>query len=124
MNTDNGALISGANFPGGGLKFFNPGANNCTPATCAPGVGRNSFRGPNFEQVDLTFGKQFPLSFVRENADLEVRMNAFNVFNHLNLAPYGFNTASTIIQDSHFGTPGTSNALAGRVIELQARFQF
>lgn len=124
MNTDNGALISGANFPGGGLKFFNPGANNCTPATCAPGVGRNSFRGPNFEQVDLTFGKQFPLSFVRENADLEVRMNAFNVLNHLNLAPYGFNTSSTVIQDPHFGTPGTSNALAGRVIELQARFQF
>jgi hypothetical protein len=51
-------------------------------------------------------------------------MNAFNVFNHLNLAPYGFNTASTIIQDPNFGTPGTTTALAGRVIELQARFQF
>jgi hypothetical protein len=117
-------LINGSNFPGGGLKFFNPGPNNCTPLTCAPGVGRNSFRGPNYEQVDLTFGKQFPVSFVREGAFLELRMNAFNVFNHLNLAPYTFNTPSTIIQDPHFGTPGTSNALAGRVLELQARLQF
>jgi hypothetical protein len=123
-NTSNSALINGTNFPGGGLKFFNPGPNNCTPLTCAPGVGRNSFRGPNYEQVDLTFGKQFPVSFVREGSFLELRMNAFNVFNHLNLAPYTFNTPSTIIQDPHFGTPGTSNALAGRVLELQARFQF
>jgi hypothetical protein len=51
-------------------------------------------------------------------------MNAFNVFNHLNLAPYTFNTASTVIQTPQFGTPGTSNALAGRVLELQARLQF
>ncbi|MFL6440103.1 MAG: TonB-dependent receptor domain-containing protein [Terriglobales bacterium] len=124
MSTDNSALITGANFPGGGLNFFNPGPNNCTPATCAPGVGRNSFRGPNYESLDLAFGKTFPLSFVRESADLQLRMNAFNVFNHLNLAPYGFNTPSTIIQDPNFGTPGTTTALAGRVIELQARFQF
>jgi hypothetical protein len=123
-DNSNSALISGANFPGGGTQFFNPGPNNCTPLTCAPGVGRNSFRGPNYTQVDLTFGRQFPVSFVRENAFIEFRMNAFNVFNHLNLAPYTFNTSSTIIQDPHFGTPGTTNALAGRVIELQARFQF
>jgi carboxypeptidase family protein/TonB-dependent receptor-like protein len=123
-DTGNSALIKGANFPGGGLKFFNPGPNNCTPLTCAPGVGRNSFRGPNYEQVDLTFGKQFPVSFVREGSFLELRMNAFNVFNHLNLAPYTFNTASTVIQTPQFGTPGTSNALAGRVLELQARLQF
>jgi hypothetical protein len=123
-DTSNSALISGANFPGGGLKFFNPGPNNCTPLTCAPGVGRNSFRGPGFEQLDMSFGKQFPVSFVRENAFIEVRANAFNVLNHLNLSPYTFNSSSTIIQDPHFGTPGTTNALAGRVIELQARFQF
>jgi hypothetical protein len=123
-STDNSALIAGSNFPGGGLKFFNPGANNCTPATCAPGVGRNSFRGPNYESLDLAFGKTFALSFLREGTDLQLRMNAFNVFNHLNLAPYGLNTPSTIIQDPNFGTPGTTTALAGRVIELQARFQF
>lgn len=125
-NTSNSALINGSNFPGGGLKFFVPPANNCliASATCAPGIGRNSFRGPNFEQVDLTFGKQFPVGFVRENAFVELRMNAFNVLNHLNLAPYTFNTPSTVIQTPQFGTPGTSNALAGRVVELQARLQF
>jgi outer membrane receptor protein involved in Fe transport len=125
-STSNSTLITGGNFPGGGLKFFVPPANNCliASATCAPGIGRNSFRGPNFEQVDLSFGKQFAASFIRENAFVEFRMNAFNVLNHLNLAPFTFNTGSTIIQDSHFGTAGTSNALAGRVIELQARFQF
>ena len=72
----------------------------------------------------MTFGKNFPLGFVRESAALQLRLNAFNVFNTLNLAPYGFDTPSTIIQDPNFGTPGTTPALAGRIVELQARFQF
>ena len=69
----------------------------------------------------MTFGKTTPLG---ERGSLQLRMNVFNVFNMLNLAPFTFNTRSTIVQDQFFGTAGTSAALAGRVVELQARVTF
>jgi hypothetical protein len=46
------------------------------------------------------------------------------VFNHLNLTPFGFNTRSTIVQDPFFGSAADKPALAGRIIELQARITF
>jgi hypothetical protein len=117
-STDNRTFLTqNGNFPGGGAKFF-----NLTPGF--PGVGRNSFRGPRFHQVDITFGKNTALPFLGEGGSLQLRMNVFNLFNTLNLAPFTFNTPSTIIQDPHFGTAGTTPALAGRVVELQARVAF
>jgi Carboxypeptidase regulatory-like domain/TonB dependent receptor/TonB-dependent Receptor Plug Domain len=111
-------LTPNGNFPGGGAKFF-----TLTPPA-PPGVGRNSFRGPRYESIDLTFGKNTPLSFLGEGGSLQIRMNVFNVFNHLNLSPFTFNTRSTIVQDQFFGTAGDTAALAGRVVELQARISF
>jgi outer membrane receptor protein involved in Fe transport len=111
-------LTPNGNFPGGGAKFFTlvpPGP---------PGVGRNSFRGPRYQSVDMTFGKNTPLSFLGEGGSLQIRMNVFNVFNHLNLAPFTFNTRSTVVQDQFFGSAGNTPALAGRIVELQARISF
>ena len=117
-STDNKTFLTqNGNFPGGGPNFF-----NLTPGF--PGVGRNSFRGPRFRQVDMTFGKNTALPFLGEGGNLQLRMNVFNLFNNLNLAPFTFNTPSTVIQDPHFGTAGTTPALAGRVVELQARVSF
>jgi outer membrane receptor protein involved in Fe transport len=110
-------LTPNGNFPRGGPNYFNL-------ASGPPGIGRNSFRGPRYQSIDMTFGKNTPLSFLGEGGSLQVRMNVFNVFNHLNLAPFGFDTESTIIQDPHFGTAGNAPALAGRVVELQARITF
>jgi Carboxypeptidase regulatory-like domain/TonB dependent receptor len=110
-------LTPNGNFPRGGPDYFNLAAG-------PPGIGRNSFRGPRYQSIDMTFGKNTPLSFLGEGGMLQVRMNVFNVFNHLNLAPFGFDTESTIIQDPHFGTAGNTPALAGRVVELQARISF
>ena len=56
------------------------------------------------------------------NAGLEIRANAFNLFNSLNLSPFLFNSPSTQIENADFGR--ATSALAGRVIELQARFSF
>jgi hypothetical protein len=72
----------------------------------------------------MTFGKNTPLPFLGEGGNLQLRMNIFNVFNNLNLSPFTFNTPSTVVQDQFFGTAGTTPALAGRVLELQARFTF
>ena len=57
-----------------------------------------------------------------ENAALELRANFFNAFNMLNLAPFGFFSPSTDINSVNFGR--ATSGLAGRVIELQARFSF
>lgn len=114
-STDNDTFLTpGGNFPGGGPNFF-----DLTPGP--PGIGRNSFRGPRYHSLDMNFGKTTPLG---EHSSLQLRMNVFNVFNTLNLAPFTFNTRSTVIQDQFFGTAGDTPALAGRVLELQARFTF
>ena len=50
-------------------------------------------------------------------------MNLYNAFNQLNLAPFGFLSQSTMIEnDTFFGR--ADRGLAGRVVELQVRFEF
>lgn len=118
-DTGNEAFIRpGGNFPGGGLKYFD---QNNPQGTLLPGIGRNSFRGPRYFAVDMSLAKRFGLpNVLGEGAYLEVKANAFNVFNNLNLAPFGF--FSPNVDSPDFGR--AQRALAGRVVELQARFNF
>jgi len=88
----------------------------------APGIGRNSFRGPGFFSTDASLSKRFALPFIHEGAALEFNAYAYNVFNQLNLVPFGFADLDTHVENANFGRP--SGALAGRQIELQARFTF
>jgi len=116
----------GGNFPKGGLAYFTPPPDPSTYSVPPPpGVGRNSFRGPRYTGVDMSFGKRFTIPripLLGENAGFEIKANAFNVFNKLNLAPFEFNRASTIITSPQFGQ--ATGALSGRTIELMARFRF
>jgi hypothetical protein len=106
------------NFPGGGLLYFDPNNPN---GALPPGIGRNSFRGPRYFAVDLSVGKRTGLpSFLGEGAFLEVKANFFNAFNQLNLAPFEFFAPTVDSRD--FGR--AQSALAGRVVEFQARFNF
>jgi hypothetical protein len=101
-----------------------------------PGVGRNSFRGPRYQDIDLTIAKEFgfpSMKFFGEGARIQLRMTAYNVFNKLNLAPFTFSSASTVVSyfNNGSGVPvanplfGTATSgLAGRVLELQARIGF
>jgi hypothetical protein len=118
-DTDNEAFIRpGGNFPGGGLAFFDP---NNPGGTLPPGIGRNSFRGPRYFSVDASLAKRTGVpAFLGEGAFLEVKANFFNLFNNLNLAPLGF--FSPNVDNSDFGR--AQRALAGRVVEFQARFSF
>jgi hypothetical protein len=118
-DTDNEAFIRpGGNFPGGGLAFFDP---NNPDGRLLPGIGRNSFRGPRYFSVDMSLGKRTGLpSALGEASYFEVKANFFNIFNNLNLAPFGF--FSPNIDNPDFGR--ARSALAGRVVEFQARFNF
>src|SRR5579862_7448290 len=108
--------------------------NPCLPEP--PGIGRNSFRGPRYQDIDISVLKEFGLPrmrFVGEGAKIQLRMTAYNVFNKLNLAPFSFGSTSTTVSSSNsspgvplinpqFGT--ATSGLEGRVLELQARFSF
>jgi hypothetical protein len=112
-------------FAGGPLNYFTPPTAGSFTLPPKPGVGRNSFRGPRYFSVDATVVKRFVLPTVPglgDNAGVEIRANAFNLFNNLNLAPFTFNSPSTQIENSDFGR--ATAALAGRVVEFQARLSF
>ncbi|HJQ22565.1 MAG TPA: TonB-dependent receptor [Blastocatellia bacterium] len=120
--TDNQTFMDlGGNFPGGGKLFF----DTTDPGNRPPGIGRNVFRGPRYRNIDLSLVKRTGLPSLHalgENAALELRANFFNAFNLLNLSPFGFFSPSTDVNNVNFGR--ATSALAGRVIELQARFSF
>jgi hypothetical protein len=72
--------------------------------------------------VDLTLTKGFGLPkmpVLGEGARIEFRIDAYNVFNNLNLNP---GSVSNNIANSNFGT--ISNALSGRIVVVGARFNF
>lgn len=119
-DTSNDAFINGTNFPGGGSAFF----STANPVGFQlPGIGRNSFRGPRYFDVDMAASKKFGLSnFLGEGKYFEIKANFFNIFNLLNLQPFNFNSPSTQVQNSLFGR--AERGLAGRVVEIQGRFSF
>jgi hypothetical protein len=125
------------NFPALANSTTNPYFTLQTTGTTPnpPGIGRNSFRGPRYQDIDLTVAKEFGLptmKFVGEGAKIQLRMTAYNAFNKLNLSPFTFGSTSTLIStDNNGGSPianplfGTATSgLAGRVLELQARVSF
>ncbi|MGI8639182.1 MAG: TonB-dependent receptor domain-containing protein [Pyrinomonadaceae bacterium] len=133
-----GSFIPGANCvntPGGCNRIFQTrlnrnAAGEATFLLNPPGIGRNSFRGPRYFNVDLSLSKRFNLPKglrLSESTGLDLRVNLFNAFNKLNLQNFGFASDSTRINNGDqpnlsFGR--ATSGLAGRVIELQARFSF
>ncbi len=120
---------TGSNFPNGATSYFNVTSQGF------PGIGRNSFRGPRHSDIDLSLVKSFTLPrmpFVGENSRIDLRLNLYNAFNKLNLAPFVFGSASTTVSyfnnngvpvsNPQFGTALTG--LQGRVLELQANYSF
>jgi hypothetical protein len=121
-----GAFIGGnCGTPPGCNKYFNTVIPFANPFANPPGVGRNVFRGPQYTDLDISFGKRIGLpSFwvFGESAVLDIKFNFFNILNTLNLAPFNANTRPTHTNDIAFGT--ATDALAGRTGEFQIRFSF
>ena len=104
---------------GGSDSYVGPSP---VPLPPAPGVHRNSLNLPGYRGVDLTLSKGFGLPkapILGEGAKFEFRVDAYNVFNTLNLNP---NNISNNITSSNFGT--ISGALGARTVTLGARFSF
>ena len=124
-DTSNDSFLGAGQFPGGGLLYFTPPPSGSFSVPPLPGVGRNSLRGPGYLSVDMTAVKRFRLPgmpVLGENAGIEIRANAYNLFNRLNLESFRGNDDNTQIQHVDFGR--ALHALSGRVAEVQVRFSF
>jgi hypothetical protein len=118
-------LIRNANGDVIGSNYFTTSFNTNNPFANPPGIGRNSFRGPRYLALDMSFIKRFELGgagFLGENVAIDLKANFFNILNTLNLAPFNSNTDSTRITLNQFAT--ATSGLAGRVGEFQVRFSF
>ncbi len=91
--------------------------NNGTILTYAPygTLPRNSLRGPGQTNLDIAISKHF--RFNEGKPDLELRMDAFNVFNHTE-----FQNPDTTISHPAFGQISTT--YPGRILQLALHLAF
>jgi hypothetical protein len=118
-NPRNATLQSGSN-PALPNYYFNPNAFAQETTGVLGSEGRNNFHGPGINNTDLALHKVIRFA---ESRSVELRWEAFNVFNHAQflfsnniLAYEDFNSAST------FGRATT--AYQGRVVQLGAKLYF
>ncbi len=113
--------------PNGAEAYFAPPAYAVGPTFPAtggtipqsPGVGRNSLPGPRYRDLDATVSKTFGVPRLHEGAGLQVRADAFNLFNNLNFDPSSIPNSITV---TNFGQ--AQSALGARVVTMQASFNF
>ncbi len=148
-NTSNKAFISGpgyssatastynSNYPQGALNYFpapafvpGPQFGDGIVLPPPPGIERNTQNGPNYIDADMTLSKSFGLPNNRilgEGSAVEVRADAYNIYNRLNLTNVNTIISTTDASGNNISNPSfgqAQNALGSRTIELQARFSF
>ena len=124
-NSNDNFLRPGGIFGAAGTTIFGTAFNGSDPFANLPAIGRNTLFGPKYFSTDVSLVKRFGLSgvgFLGEGAGVDLRFNFFNVFNTLNLSPFNSNSDPTRVTLTAFGT--AISGLAGRVTELQVRFNF
>jgi hypothetical protein len=124
----NNAWLIGSNFPN--RTTANPGGGNYFSTTLPPnfsyqpGIGRNSFQGPCYFDVDMSVAKEFGFDAWDHHSLFRFQANFYNAFNKLQLLPITNGNANNgaNIQNKFFGF--AQGAGAGRQIEFIARLQF
>jgi hypothetical protein len=105
--------------------------------TYRPGIGRNSFQGPCYEDTDLSFAREQKLTFRDHAITARFQVNMFNAFNQENLLPFQNGNAggpAQIVDPMPDTAPGGTRATSGygkptgtdsgRVVEFFAHVQF
>jgi hypothetical protein len=105
------------------LRYFDPTVF-AMPAIGTPGnAPRDVVRGPGTNNFDMTIFKNFP---VRERANLQLRFEAYNAFNHTQFSGMNttaqFNPATGQQVNAAFGT--LTSARGARVGQASLRFSF
>jgi hypothetical protein len=111
---------------GSAAEWFNTAAFSQNPSTLVKGIAvdgnssRNMLRGPTFKDADLAISRDFRLSRFREGMSLQLRADAYNVFNIVSLNPPSGNGAT--VGSSTFGQITSASAM--RQLQLGLRFTF
>ncbi len=90
------------------VQWINPNSFANPPDGSFGTIGRNVIRGPGYGDVDLSVFKNIP---IKERLHAQLRIEMFNLFNRVNLAPPsgyiggGFGQSSDTIGD-YSGSPG------------------
>ena len=77
-------------------------------------LGRNTFRGPGFAQVDVSVSKRFAIT---EAVGLQLRLNAYNALNRVNL-----DNPVTDLNNNNFGR--STSQQTPRAFEAVLRLNF
>jgi hypothetical protein len=105
-------------FPSGSQtagEWFNPRAFAAPAPYTFGNLGRNTVYGPGMQTLDFAVGRNFAIT---ESARLNIRMEAFNGLNKVNLG-----TPNRFVNTAQFGTI-TESSTPGRQIQLSARVSF
>jgi hypothetical protein len=109
IDTSNDAFIAGV--------FKKSDFGTPTPGTQG-NLGRNTYRGPHYFNVDLSLIKAFRVPWMTTpGADAQFRIDMFNLLNNTNLTQPDGNLSSPL-----FGR--STSALAGRIVQFSGRFMF
>ena len=100
---------------------------NFVPCAAQGNVGRNTFRGPGFANVDFSPMKNFHIPWFvgHEGAKLQLRGEFFNLFNRTNLNSVSSDLAlgpDGVSQNDAFGK--ATGAFSPRTIEVGLRLEF
>ncbi len=105
-------------------EWFNTAAfsqNQIVTGTAVNGnSSRNMLRGPMFKDVDLSISRDFSLSHFRDGMHIQLRADAYNVFNIVSLNSPSGNGAT--VGSSTFGQITSASAM--RQLQLGLRFTF
>ena len=127
--------ISHTNPRGANNLWFDPTIFSPEPLGTFGDVKRNFFSGPGFNYTDMTLYKNFPLGKADSPRYIELRLEAFNVFNHANFAPPDGNLSDGLpSQGGTFGQitsvvvpvqdGGNGDPQPGRAVQLAGKFYF
>ena len=72
---------------GNPAAWFDPTAFVLAPAGTLGNVGRNDLIGPDLRTTDLSFTKSVPWPALGSAANIQLRIEIFNVFNRVNFGP-------------------------------------
>jgi hypothetical protein len=112
------ACASGITYPGTVQHFFDASCFALPPAGTFGNAGRNSLRGPSYAGVDVSIVKSTPIGAAGRT--LQVRLEAFNVFNRANFAvPSGQVFPGVSATEAPLATAGQITRTVGSARQLQ-----
>jgi hypothetical protein len=108
-------------------QWFDPTAFVLQPAGTFGNTGRGDFTGPDLQTVDLSLGKGMAVPRLSARGRLELRIEAFNIFNRTNFGPPSLIAfAGTTDNEAPLSTLGriTTTVTSSRQIQIGLRLGF